>query len=94
MTRRRSRSCIRTGFDWESFDDFWAQAQAAYTLDLGPTLNAEQKKRLVRQLLPDLDGALVDRINQELDAQPAPESLPTDRLWRRVQPSLTKSSAA
>jgi hypothetical protein len=78
-------------FDLQSFEDLLTQAQAALTLDMGQTFNAEQKKRLVRQLLPDVDVALMEKINQELDAQPAPES-PQDRIRRRVQ-AFTTSAA-
>jgi hypothetical protein len=70
-------------FDLQSFEDLLAQAQAAMTLELGPTFTAEQKKRLVRELLPDLDATLVEQITHELDAPPASD-LPPVALRRRL----------
>jgi hypothetical protein len=55
-------------FDVTSFDDLLTRASEAIALEMGPTFTAEQKKRLVTQLLPDVDPTLADTIGREIDS--------------------------
>lgn len=58
-----------TKFDVEELANELEQALQAKTLGLGPTANAEMAKRLVRQLLPNLDPKLLEKIDREIDEQ-------------------------
>lgn len=54
-------------FDVEDLAQELEQALQAKTLGLGPTATAEMLKRFVRQLLPNLDPKILEKIDGEID---------------------------
>jgi hypothetical protein len=81
-------------FDVTPFAELLEQAQAAQTINMGPTFMKELRRRLVQRFIPDATEDILNQINKDLETMAKQEAdLSSESGMKRIRATLEKFGA-